>query len=110
MTSENQKRKRRARSAAAKKVKKQRCQANEAIPQMADATMARLQAQQPMLITAHGVCHNKLQAERLHRILAAKARDGRFPASRVKIRLGAPKLPVFGHSTLLICGNQLIKI
>jgi hypothetical protein len=28
----------------------------------------------------------------------------------VKIRLGAPKLPVFGHSTLLICGNQLIKI
>ena len=52
MTSENQKRKRRARSAAAKKVKKQRCQANEAIPQMADAMMARLQANQPMLITA----------------------------------------------------------
>ena len=83
MTSENQKRKRRARSAAAKKVKKQRCQANEAIPQMADATMARLQAQQPMLITAYDVCHNKLQAERLHRILAAKARDGRFPASSI---------------------------
>ena len=72
MTSENQKRKRRARSAAAKKVKKQRCQANEAIPQMADATMARLQAQQPMLITAYDVCHNKLQAERLHRILAQR--------------------------------------
>ena len=56
MASENQKRKRRARSAAAKKVKKQRCQANEAIPQMAVATVARLQANQPMLIAAYGVC------------------------------------------------------
>ena len=83
MTSENQKRKRRARSAAAKKVKKKRCQANEAIPQMAVATMARLQANQPMLIAAYDACHNKLQAERLHRILAAKARDGRFPASSI---------------------------
>ena len=50
--SENQKRKRRAKSAAAKKLKKKRCQDNGAIPQMAVATMARLQAQQPMLIGA----------------------------------------------------------
>jgi hypothetical protein len=89
MTSENQKRKRRARSAAAKKVvKKQRCQDNDAIPQMAVATMARLQANRPMLIGAYDTCHNKLQAERLHRILAAKARDGGFPAS---IILPVPK-------------------
>jgi hypothetical protein len=87
MTSENQKRKRRARSAAAKKLKKQRCQANDAIPQMTVATMSRLQTQQPMLIAAYECCLNKLQAERLHRILAAKARDAGSAASCI---LAAP--------------------
>jgi hypothetical protein len=77
MTSENQKRKRRARSAAARKLKKERCQDNDATPKMAVATMSRLQAQQPILVGAYDhaydCCLSKLQAERLCRILAAKA-------------------------------------